>query len=281
MGPRGAVLLSAAAALVTVSTAAGADQGSPPAVRTGPATPAARAPDEVDVSKVKPDLVVLHDGNGHYLALLAMREMDLTFYGDGRTFHQLRIRGSSRDTAAGRSSRRFWSPISTDADIILGPGGKWTVQCSDRTTPMVPLAAGDTREMLGRARFMKPFWKRQALVLARDDRGSYYYVDKIRDDRSAHERERDPNPPRGYRLYIGRKGRMAEQRLSDAVEDSKGMVLSMKKADLTIDFDSSTATYSSGKRKDKLVFLPVEDNTMLIYRDLGLYQKLGVPCDDM
>lgn len=241
----------------------------------------ARGTDEVDVSKVKPDLVILHDGSGHYLALLPTRELDLTFYGDGRTFHQLRIRGGSIDRGAGRSSRRFWSPISTDADIVMQPGQKWTVQCSDRTTPMVPLSAGDTREMLNKARFVKPFWKRQALILARDDRGSYYYVDKIRDDRSAHDRERDPNPPRGYRLYIGRKGRMVEQRLTDAVEDSKGMVLSIKKADLTVDFDTSSATFSSGKRKEKLVFLPVEDNTMLIYRDLGLYQKLGIPCDDM
>jgi hypothetical protein len=277
MRPSGAVLLAAAAAALIGSRAA---QAQPVAPRK-PAPVADRAADEVDVAKLKPDMVVLHDGHGHYLALLSLRQMDMTFYGDGRSFHQLRISSSYVDTAAGRSSRRFWSPISTDADIILDAGDRWAVHCSDRVTPMVPLAAGDTREMLGKARFLKPFWRRQAHALARDERGSYYYIDKIRDDRPAAERERDPNPPRGYRLYIGRKGRMKEQRLTDAVEDSKGLVLSIKNSDLAFDFDGKTAAFSTGKKQTKLVFLPVEDNVMLIYRDLGLYQKLGIPCDDM
>jgi hypothetical protein len=268
MRPSGAVLL-AAAALAAMPAAAAAE---PPAVR--------RQPDEVDVAKLKPDMVVLHDGHGRYVALLPMREMAMTFYGDGRTFHQLRIFSSSTDASRGASSRRFWSPISTDADIILDEG-QWTVHCSDRVTPMVSLGAKETRDILGRARFLKPFWKRQAHALARDDRGSYYYIDMIRDDRPPAERERDPNPPRGYRLYIGRKGRMKEQRLTDAVEDSKGLVLSIKGSDLSLDFDARTAVFSSDKSKAQLVYLPVEDNTMLIYRDLGLYRKLGVPCDDM
>lgn len=275
---RDLVLLSAAGALLVAPSAASADRGRP---SPGAAKPGARAPDEVDVAKLKPDMIVLHDGHGHYLALLAMREMEMTFYGDGRAFHQLRVGSSSSDGSSGKSSRRFWSPISTDADIVLEEGGKWTVRCSDRTTPLVPLSPGDTREMLARARFLKPFWKRQAHFLARDDRGSYYYIDRIRDDRPAAERDRDPNPPRGYRLYIGRKGRMAEQRLTDAVEDSKGLVLSLAGADLAIDFHAGSAVFSTGKTKSTLVYLPIEDNVMLIYRDLGLYQKLGIPCDDM
>jgi hypothetical protein len=135
--------------------------------------------------------------------------------------------------------------------------------------------------MLGRARFERPFWKRQAHALARDERGSYYYVDKIRDDRPSTERERDPNPPRGYRLYVGRKGRMKEQKLTDAVDDSKGIVLSVKGGDLSFDFDARTAVYATDRTRSQLVYLPIEDNTMLVYRDLGLYQKLGIPCDDM
>ncbi len=263
----GAVLL-AALALAAAPAAAIADGGP-------------RRADEVDVAKLKPDMLVLHDGHGHYLALLAQREMEMTFYGDGRTFYQLRVSSTYSDGSSGQSTRRFWSPISTDADIILDATAKWTVHCSDRVTPMAPLGERETRDTLARARFMKPFWKRQAYSLARDERGSYYYVDMIRDDRPASERERDPNPPRGYRLYIGRKGRMKEQHLTDAVDDSKGLVLSTRSGDLAIDLDGKTAVYSAGKTRNQLVYLPVEDNTMLIYRDLGLYQKLGIPCDDM
>src|SRR5262245_6426522 len=91
--PVGAVL-PAAAALAAVPGRAAADRDAP-----GAASPraAARAPDEVDVANVKPDMVVLHDGHGHYVALLPMREVEMTFYGDGRTFHQLRIFTSTSD----------------------------------------------------------------------------------------------------------------------------------------------------------------------------------------
>jgi hypothetical protein len=271
MRPSGAILLAAAA--LAAPRAAAAEPGG--------AGSRSRVPDEVDVARLKPDMSVLHDGHGHYVALLPLRDMEMTFYGDGRTFHQLRVYTSSADAGAGQSSRRFWSPISTDADIVLEAGGKWSVRCSDRVTPMVALGPRETRDVMARARFLKPFWKRQAHVLARDDRGSYHYVDRMRDDRPASERERDPNPPRGYRLFIGRKGRMKEQHLVDAVDDSKGLVLSLKSGDLAVDFDARTAVFSSDRTKTPLVFLPVEDNAMLIYRDLGLYRKLGIPCDDM
>ncbi|HKE16923.1 MAG TPA: hypothetical protein VKB80_18750 [Kofleriaceae bacterium] len=273
----GAALFGAAVALLAAEAIAAAD---PPAIATGK-RPVQRLPDEVDITRVKPDMVVLHDGHGHYLALVALREMDMTFYGDGRTFNQLRVLSTFSDSKVGNSMRRFWSPISTDADIILDTGGNWTVRCSDRTTPMVPLAAAQKGEVLSAARFLRPFWKRQALGLARDDRGVYYYVDMIRDDRGPMERASDANPPRGYRLYVGRKGRMKEQRLTDAVEDSGGLVLSTRGGDLSIQTEAKAAVFSTGKRQRPLVYLPLEDNLLLIYRDLGLYGKLGVPCDDL
>jgi hypothetical protein len=276
MRPSGAVLLTAVA-VAALPAAARADRGGP----GRSSSRAAQEADEVDVARLKPDMVVLHDGHGHYLALLAMREMDMTFYGDGRIFHQLRVYSSSSDGGAGTSSRRFWSPIATQADIILGAGGSWSVHCSDRVTPMVSLGPKETEGVLARARFLGPFWKRKAHALARDDRGIYHYVDMIRDDRPANERARDPNPPRGYRLHVGRRGRMKEQRLTDAVEDSKGLVLSTRRADLALDFGAKTAVLSTGRTRTQLSYLPVEDNTLLIYRDLGLYRKLGVPCDDM
>lgn len=274
----GAVLLCAGVALVIGEAAATAQ---PPAIAS-PGKRPQRLPDEVDVDRVRPDMVVLHDGHGHYLALVSLRDMAMTFYGDGRTFHQIRIATSFADAKVGNSSRRFWSPISTDADIILDTGGKWSVRCSDRSTPMVPLDAEQNRELLAGARFMKPFWKRQAHALARDERGIYYYVDMARDERPPTERADDPNPVRGYKLYVGRKGRMKEQRLTDAVDDSKGLVLSTRSGDLALETDRKTATLTAGKAKPRqLVYLPVEDNLLLIYRDLGLYKKLGIPCDDM
>lgn len=272
----GAALVCAVALL----TAGAGASAAPPAIATGK-RPDKRSPDEVDIARVKPDMLVLHDGHGHYLALVALRDMNMTFYGDGKNFYQLRVSSTFADAKVGNSTRRFWSPISTDADIILDTAGNWSVRCSDRVTPMVPLDPVQNREILAAARFLTPLWKRQAHALARDERGVYYYVDMIRDDRSPVEHASDPNPARGHRLYIGRKGRMKQQRLTDAVEDSVGVVLSTRAGDLAVDSDAKTAVFSAGKRRKPLIYLPVEDNLLLVYRDLGLYGRLGVPCDDM
>jgi hypothetical protein len=245
-------------------------------------TAAAEQADEVDVARHKPDMIVLHDGHDHYLALVPLRDLQLTFYGDGRTFHQLRIVSTFADIQVGNSTRRFWSPTSTDADIILDTSGKWTVRCSDRVTPMVPLEPVQSREMLAAARFLAPLWKRDARALARDRRGTYYYVDRMRDDQQA-AREPEAGPARGYRLFVGRKGHMREQRPIDVVEDGDELAVSARAGALTIDDEARAAAMASGRatKPRQLTYLPVADNQLLIYRDLGLYRKLGVPCDDM
>lgn len=266
-------------ALFALMPLVAAGSGSADADPAGHKPPSRR--DEMDLSKIKPDLVLLHDGRGHYLATAPFAGGEWTFYGDGKVFHQLRVYSFSSDQGAGNSSRRFWSPISTDADLILKGGNSWEVHCSDRVTPVVAVGDAERAEILGRATFKRPFWTRQSHALARDDRGVYYYVDKLRDDRSATEREKDPNPPRGYRLHVGKKGRMKLQRLSDAVDDSKGLVLSTRKADLSIDFEAKKVVWTVGRRRTELTFLPTDQNPLLIYRDLGLYKRLGVPCDDM
>jgi hypothetical protein len=249
-------------------------------------TVAAEGVDEVDVTRFKPDMIVLHDGHDHFLALVALRDLQMTFYGDGRTFHQLRIVSTFADTEVGNSTRRFWSPKTTDADIILDTNGKWTVRCSDRVTPMVPLEPAQSRDMLAAARFLAPQWKRDARALARDSGGTYYYVDKLRDDDDddddeAARPEAEAGPARGYRLHIGRKGRMKEQRPIEVVEDGEHLVVSGRAGALTIDDQARTAVLESRTRSRLLTYLPVGDNPILIYQQLGLHRKFGVPCDDM
>src|SRR5690606_22915432 len=207
------------------------------AARPGPAAgDRSRAPrHEVDVEAALSQMVVLTDGRKHYVALVPLGDADLTFYGDGKTFHQLRVYGSSKDTGAGTESRRFWAPVSTRGGDLEHRGGRWTVRCSDRVTPLVQVSEKETRAILARAVFKKPFWKRQAYALGRTDAGVYYYVDKLRDDNRTVD---DPNPATGFRLFVGRKGRLKEQRLTDSTLDSKGVVLSTKGGHLTVDHAS-------------------------------------------
>jgi hypothetical protein len=267
MGRRVPLLCLAAAALAGAA-AARADSRKPPPT------------DELDLEAVKPRLVFVHDGRGHYLALVPFDPDAGVFYGDGKTFYQQRVFSYSHDQSAGRASVSFWAPTSAPrgGEMYL-EGGTWKVRCSDRHTPMLKLGEEESGKLLARAVFKKPMWKRQALTLGRDDDGTYYYVDRIRDDRPSSEQWDDPHPPTGFRLFVGRKGKLREQKLTDSTVDSKGLVLTTRRGRLVVDDGNKRVVWSRGKKREALVYLPVEDNTLLIYRDLGLYGKLGIPCD--
>ena len=236
--------------------------------------------DEVDIQGIKSRLVFLHDGRGHYVALVPFDSDAPMFYGDGKTFYQQRVFGYSHNQGEGTASLNYWAPTSVPrgGEISLA-SGVWTVRCSDRKTPLMTLDELETGKLLGRAVFKKVMWKRQAHGLARDDDGTYYYIDRLRDDRSTAEQWDDPHPPTGFRLFIGRKGKLREQKITDSAVDSKGIVLTTRSGRISIDESAKRVVWSKGKKREELVHLQVEDNVLLIYRDLGLYGKLGVPCD--
>jgi hypothetical protein len=250
------------------------------------APPVARADgkkpsDEVDIEAVKPKLVFLHDGRGHYVAVVPFDSNAPVFYGDGKTFYQQRTFAYSHNQTEGTASVSFWAPTSVPrgGELELASGGAWTVRCSDRRTPMTTLDELETGKLLERAVFKKSMWKRKASALARDDSGVYYLVDEIRDDRPMHDQWDDPHPPTGFRLFIGRKGKLREQKITDTIVDSKGIVLATRSGRFSFDDNSKITVWSKGKKRALLIRLEVEDNTLLIYRDFGIYGKLGVPCD--
>lgn len=251
------------------------------------AAPAARADskkpsDEVDIEAMKPRMVFLHDGRGHYVAVIPFDSETPIFYGDGKSFYKQRVFAYSHHKEEGTQSVLFWAPTSVPrgGELELA-GGAWTVRCSDRRTPMVRLNELETGKLLDRVVFKKSMWKRQAHAFARDEDGVYYLVDSLRDDRPQGEQWDDPHPPTGFRLFIGRKGRLREQKVTDTAVDSKGVVISSKAGRLSVDESAKRMVWSKGKKRKELLFLEVEDNVLLIYRDLGLYGKLGVPCDVM
>lgn len=258
------------------------------AVAAGGAAARAEAPkkkpaaDEVDIQAVKSRMVFLHDGRGHYMAVVPFDDDAPVFYGDGKTFYLQRVWAYSHDLAAGRQSLSYWAPTSLPRGGELSlEENRWTVRCSDHHTPMVKLDETETAKLLARAVFKKWLWKRQAAALGRDDDGTYYYVDRIRDDRPSSESWADPHPPTGFRLFIGRKGKLREQAVTDTSIDSKGLVLISKNGNLVVDDSSKRLVWTKGKKREELVYLPIDENAMLIYRDLGLYGRLGIPCDDL
>jgi hypothetical protein len=267
-----ATALALPLALLPGPLALGAPPKRPPAA--GAAAEAA-AP-ALDLGPMKDRLVVLGDGKQHLVAVVPFGEgaMEQLYYGDGKRFWKQRVvSGGSSGTES--FERTFWEPR-VDAGYkasIDFRSGKYVVQCDERKTELSPLPEAERAALLGSATFHGPRWNHRAYALARDNLGKYYYVDKVR----------EPPQSKVFRLYVGMKGNLKLQKMINVVSDSEGDIFATRSGSLRLILDKHETTWVAGKQKTALVSLPVEDNHVLIYTDLGAYtgERLGTPCDDL
>ena len=239
----------------------------------------ARAADEtVDVSEYKDKLKVLTDGKGHYVAVMPFTIGDgpdtgLLFYGDGKTFFaQRRISGGRNGDESFDST--FWEPrVNAGYKASFGMHQKkWSIQCDERVTELKLLEPDEGKKIVSAGKFMKPLWKRRAYALARDNEGVYYYVD----------RAREPENSQDFRVFRGPKGAVKPQQMVNVVNDSEGDIFITKAGKLRLVLDKHETVWLTGAKQVKLTPIPIEDNHVMIYTNLGVYagEKLGTPCDD-
>lgn len=253
-------------ALLLFAGPAGADTAVPKA-----ATP----PGQLDLSDVKDKLRLFTDGKKHYVAMIPFGEIsEHLYYGDGKNFYAMRVQGGG---ASGREqfSRTFWDPRLPDGykRSVGFKDGKYSVQCDERVTALTPVPEADAKAMIGAAAFFPARWQHRAYALARDDKGNYYYVDKLR----------EPENNKAFRLYAGLKGKMKLQKMTNVVSDSEGDMFATRTGGLRLIMNKGESTWIAGKARTKLLLVPVEDNGAMIYSELGVYtgQPLGTPCDDL
>lgn len=240
-------------------------------------TPAAAPePPTVDISAVKDKMQILTDGKGHYIAVEPWGKDDKhLYYGDGKRFHVQRSPSGSRQGNEAWS-RTFWEPRVPN----LGQAEVWRksdqthhVRCG-KTVTSLTLVEGDERaKLLGEAKFYESLWQHRAYALARDQKGTYYYVD----------RPREPENNKAFRLYAGPRGSLKPLKMTNVVSDSQGDIFTTKRGELRLVLDKKRSAWVAGKAETELTSLPVEDNRIMIYTDLGVYagQRLGTPCDDL
>lgn len=255
------------ASLAPLSTASAA--GTPPKAQLLPA-----AADKVDISSVKAALQVLSDGHGHYVVVKPFGPHDHTYYGDGKTFYALRV-GSSSASGTESFSFVFWEPRVQEryqASVQFRENA-YEVQCAERKTTLTALSPEESSAMISAASFYLARWKYEAYALARDTKGTYFYVD--------HQRE--PQGNRVFRVFRGMRGNMKQMKLTNVVSDSEGEIFATKTGDLRLILDKKETSWVRGKANTKLVSLDLFPNVTLIYTDLGPYvgQRLGTPCDDL
>jgi hypothetical protein len=156
---------------------------------------------------------------------------------------------------------------------LLFAQGRYTVRCGKTEVRFTELAPDARKALLDKVRAYEARWQRTAYALARDERGSYYFVDRS----SREDRKRD------FRLFVGKVGQLKPQQMKNIVSDSEGDIFSTPRGTLRLVLGKEEAVWISGKRRTKLLPLPLWPNRALIYNDLGVYagQRLGTPCDDL
>jgi hypothetical protein len=228
---------------------------------------------QVDISKVKSQLRVLEDGKGHFLVLIPFGDdvWEHLYWGDGKVFFAQRVSGGSSEGEVA-FDRVFWEPRVRERwkASFAFKDGVYTLRCADRTTVFQPTEAAAAGAILDAASFRPPRWTHRAYALARDESGTYYYVDRSRDE-----------AVKEFRLWAGARGQLKPLAMTNVVSDSEGDIFATRSGELRLVLDKKESVWVKGKQRTTLRLLPLEDNVQLIYSDLGVYagQPLGTPCD--
>ena len=260
------------------------------------ATPARAAPTPYAVdSKIKDQLAVFHDRQGHYLVLpkrppvppgkrlsasnkiFFKRLAKYVFYGDGKKlYRQITPSKSVNNANYSFSVLDPRVPYLGHSSFVFRKG-KASFKCIRRRTPLTPLAAPAARKLLAKAKFFDLFWRRAAFALARNSRGRYFYVDRV---------SYPHGPLRGFRVFSGMRGKMKRLRMKNVVNDPVGQIFITRRGKLRLVLSKGRkqATWIRGRRRTPLTLVNVRPAAArrLIYHDLGVYfgKRFERPCDD-
>lgn len=246
----------------------------------------ARADKPKTLSPTRDKMVLLTDGKSHYIAVVPFeREADSLFYGDGKRFFALTIQGGG---AQGRerfnvvfSDPRYYIQFTQKSDLTM-QNGKYTVTCGSSETALSVVPEAQAKPLLAAASFEPTPRKWQAYALARSSAGVYYYVDHNYIDRRSADAG-DKTSGRNFRLFIGPKGNLKLQKMTNIVSDSEGDVFSTKTGSMRLVIGKKEPSWIEKGKSKTLLPVPIDENLPMIYTELGVYagERLGTPCDDL
>ncbi|MCC6806861.1 MAG: hypothetical protein IT381_05525 [Deltaproteobacteria bacterium] len=224
-----------------------------------------------DAQNVRQRLRVYADGVGHYLAIEPTTGTStLVFHGNIGGLSLLRLEGASKNGA--RVSFGFWDPRFVDGwqrQLVL-EGNDATVVCDAKKITYKLLAGKEAAPVLAAPLFQTRVTY-GAVALASDPSGVYYYVD----------RELRAKPAKGYRLFMGMKGKLARIELDDAIVSDQGASFVSAAGRLLVKPAEKTAEWTTPAGTQKLELVNTYMESPMIFTDLGVYPvDLGTPCDE-
>lgn len=198
----------------------------------------------------------------------------VTFAGTRRQLFEQEQLGFSMDGAlwdtitwAPRSRFRAQASIESRADGFVHTCG------ADDVFELTPLAPADAQAVLTKGEFRSTAILRVPAALARDETGTYYFVDKLRAQFGGE----------GYRVFVGKRGKLKQLPLVDLAIDDAGMVFATKSGEFRLTIDNGkdrSATWNVKSKTKVLKWLDPEAASYLIHRELGIYTGFGALCDD-
>lgn len=203
-------------------------------------------------------------------------------YGDGKTF--TRARHSEKMLDGWFLEPRFYNKqysnnfrglnMRSHSKVdVKKKSGSCELACGTQKATFKLLTGKQARDIAANLTVAEDVHPYEPYALARDRRGTYYYVD----------RSTKPGLEKAFRLYVGKKGNLKLQKMRDIVSDSQGEIFASKTGELRLILDKEEAAWIRRKRKSALTLVPIRDNLQMIYNELGVYdgQSLGTPCDDI
>jgi hypothetical protein len=253
----------------------------------GAEAPALPAPIEVDAAE-RAKMAVCTDGKSHYVVIGPHERVShQLYYGDGKNLSQVLSDAHGMLPGTDFLEPRFIAPTYNDnfrgLDMRIYSGVEYkaedktcTLRCGEVTHPLTVLTPAEANKLVTGATFRKSPRAREAYVLARDDHGVYYYVDRGNTEQTK----------QSFRIFVGRKGAMKLQKMKDVASDSEGEVYSTASGDLrlvTSKREKPEFSWIRNGKETKLTVLPIMANLNLVYTTLGVYtgERFGTPCDDL
>ena len=245
---------------------------------TGTAAADDPKPKAIDVKAIRDKLLLLEDTQGGTYVVLPGAD-GRVFYGTSLkvVYEQIVVtKGSDGDAWNFGVYAPRLSGITPALVQRRSDNATFERWCDQAQMPLKLVPADRAKPILEKMQFMTSALIRRPQFFARDDAGVYFYVDQLAKQYGGE----------GYRVFSGKKGAMKQLPLVDVAHDTGGDVFSTKSGDVRFVIDATdhaknSAYWIKGDKKHELTILDPENNSRVIFKDLGIYSFLGTPCDEL